>query len=76
LGATSTVSAKIPRELREKLRKLNINVSRFVREALEKEVKRREEVRLRERARETSLLLKKISPKEIVKLIRETREER
>ena len=76
MGATSTVSAKIPRELREKLRKLNINVSRFVREALEKEVKRREEVRLRERARETSLLLKKISPKEIVKLIRETREER
>jgi len=71
-----TVSAKIPRELKEKLRKLNVNVSRLIREALEREVRRREEAQLRKLAGEVSLLLKKIPDREIVKIIREAREER
>lgn len=71
-----TVSAKIPRELREKLRSLNVNVSRLIREAIEREVRRREEERLRALAGEASAILKKIPEGEIVKLIRETRKER
>ena len=71
-----TISAKIPRELKEKLRELNVNISQLIREALEKEVKRKEEERLRILAGKVGGLLKKIPEKEIVKLIRETREKR
>jgi len=39
-----TVSAKVPKELKEKMRELNINISQLVRRAIEEEVKRREEV--------------------------------
>ncbi len=73
---SETVSAKIPRKLKEKLRKLDVNVSRVVREALEKEVKRREEEQMRALAGEISVLLRKIPSDELVKLVRETREER
>jgi len=76
LGSTTTVSAKIPRELKEKLRRLKINVSRLIREALEEEVRRREEEQLRNMAEQASLSLKKIPGEEIVRLIRESREER
>lgn len=70
-----TVSAKIPRELKEKLRELNVNISKLIREALEREAKRREEAQLRKLAGEVSLLLKKIPEGEFVKIIREAREE-
>ena len=43
MSNTVTVSAKIPNELMEKLHKLKINVSRVIREALKKEVRRKEE---------------------------------
>jgi len=76
LGNTVTVSAKIPRELKEKLRKLRINVSHLIRVALEREVKRIEEERLMDMAEQASLSLRNIPSKEIVKVIREVREER
>jgi len=76
LSNTVTVSAKIPRELKEKLRKLKINVSRLIREALEKEVRRKEEERLRSMAEQVSLSLKKIPREEIVRVVRESRDER
>nr|NIP67534.1 hypothetical protein [Candidatus Bathyarchaeota archaeon]NIR18056.1 hypothetical protein [Desulfobacterales bacterium]NIU81094.1 hypothetical protein [Candidatus Bathyarchaeota archaeon]NIV67730.1 hypothetical protein [Candidatus Bathyarchaeota archaeon]NIW34335.1 hypothetical protein [Candidatus Bathyarchaeota archaeon] len=47
MGKYTTVSAKIPPELKEKLRELDINISSFVRDALREEVRRREEERLR-----------------------------
>ena len=73
MGNTVTVSAKIPRELKEKLRKLKINVSRLIRETLEEEVRRREEGQLRDMAEQASLSLRKIPSGEIVRLIREMR---
>ena len=42
-----TISAKITRNLREKLRERGIDVSRVVRNALEDEIARREEEELR-----------------------------
>jgi len=60
----------------EKLHKLKINVSRVIREALEKEVRRKEEEQLRKMAEQASLSLKKILTEEIVRDIRESREER
>lgn len=71
-----TVSAKIPKELKEKLRKLNINISNFVRNAIQQEIRRREEEKLRMLAEEVSQSLRKIPPEEITKTVRETREER
>lgn len=71
-----TISAKIPKELKEKLHRMGVNVSRLIRNALEEEVKRREEAQLREDASEVSQILKNVPEEEIVKLVRETRDER
>ena len=71
-----TITAKIPKELKEKIRRLNINASRVIREALEAEVRRREEERLKALAREVSRILNKIPKEEIVRAIREARDER
>ena len=71
-----TITAKIPKELKEKIRRLNINASRVIREALEAEVRRREEERLKALAREVSRILNKIPKEEIVRTIREARGER
>ena len=76
MSNTVTVSAKIPNELMEKLHKLKINVSRVIREALKKEDRRKEEEQLRKMAEQASLSLKKILTEEIVRDIRESREER
>ena len=46
------------------------------REALEKEVRRKEEEQLRKMAEQASLSLKKILTEEIIRDIRESREER
>ena len=71
-----TITAKIPKELKEKIRRLNINASRVIREALEAEVRRREEEQLKALAREVSSILNKIPREEIVRTIREARNER
>ena len=71
-----TITAKIPKELKEKIRRLNINASRVIREALEAEVRRKEEEQLKALAREVSNILSKIPREEIVQTIREARDER
>ena len=71
-----TITAKIPKELKEKIRRLNINASRVIREALEAEVRRREEEQLKALAKEVSRILNKIPKEEIVRAIREARDER
>jgi len=76
MGKYVTVSAKIPEDLRRRARELNINISRLVRVAIEREVKLREEELLRKMAKEASQVLRKIPQAEIVKAIRETREQR
>ncbi len=76
MGKYVTVSAKIPEDLRRRARELNINISRLIRVAIEREVKLREEELLRKMAKEASQVLRKIPQAEIVKAIRETREQR
>jgi len=75
LGKYETVSAKVPAELKKRLRELNINTSQLVREALEEEIKRREEKELKILAVKISRVLKKIPSAEITRTIRETRDE-
>lgn len=71
-----TVSAKISRELYEKLKKHSVPVSRVIKRALEEEVRRREEEEIKKALAEAQSILQKIPPEEIVAAIREVREER
>jgi hypothetical protein len=70
-----TVSAKIDRELYEKLKRYGIQVSRVVRKALEEEVRRAEEEEVKKLLERMGGILEKIPSEEIVKSIRESREE-
>ena len=70
------VPAKIPKELRERARKYGINISGLVRSALEAEVARKEEKELRKRLDDLSASLRKrLSVKDVVGVVRETRDE-
>ncbi len=69
-----TVSAKIPKELKELMDKYGIRPGPVIRRALEEEVKRKILEEVEKEARELSKSLRQISDEEIAKLIREDRE--
>ena len=77
-----TVSARIRRELYERLRRYNVCVSDVIRRALEEvrrreeELKRREEEELREGLRVAQGILRKIPSEELIEAVRSSREER
>ena len=71
-----TVSAKIPRKLKELLDKYGIKPSPIIRRALEEEVKKRMLSEIERKARELSRRLSQISDEEIARIIREDREGR
>ena len=70
------VTVRVKKSLKEKTRKYKINVSKIVRQALEDEVKKQEEAELFRAVSEMKVLLKKIPEEEIVKDIRESRDQR
>jgi antitoxin CcdA len=73
---SEVVTAKVPKELRERARRYGINISGLVRSALEAEVAQIEERKLRKELDEVSASLRnKLSKKDVIKAIRETREE-
>jgi post-segregation antitoxin (ccd killing protein) len=67
-----TVSTKVKKEILEKARKYNINISEVLRKALEQEIARREE-EARKSAERISKELR-LSEEEVARLIREDRE--
>jgi len=71
-----TVSARVRRELYEKLKRYGVPVSKVIRRALEEEVRRREEREVREALARAQGILRKIPLEEIVSVIRAGREER
>ncbi len=71
-----TVSARIKREIYEKLKRYGVNISDVIRRALEEEIRRREEEETRESLRKIQEILGKIPPEEIVEIIRSSREKR
>uniref|UniRef100_A0A7J2T9F0 CopG family transcriptional regulator n=1 Tax=Ignisphaera aggregans TaxID=334771 RepID=A0A7J2T9F0_9CREN len=71
-----TVSAKIPRKLKELLHKYGIKPGPIIKRALEEEVKKLVLTELEEEARRISGKLSHISDEEVVSLIREDREKR
>ncbi|MEM0132101.1 MAG: type II toxin-antitoxin system CcdA family antitoxin [Saccharolobus sp.] len=70
-----TVSAKIRKDLYDKLREYNVNISEIIRQALENEVRKVEEEKARASAEKIARELK-IDPNEVAKLIREDRDNR
>ena len=71
-----TVSTKIPKQLKEKIQRFKIKPSKILRKALEDEVKRREVEELKEEIKKLKPTLEKVSMDDIVKSIREDRENR
>jgi len=74
MGDYVTVSAKIPRELKELMNRFRIKPGPIIREALEREVRRRILEEVEKKARKLGEKLKNIPDEEIAKLIREDRE--
>ena len=76
MGKLVTVTAKIPRSLKEKLEALGVNVSGLIHEALEREVECLEMERLRKLAGRVSKLLREVPAEEIVRAVHESKDER
>jgi len=73
---TEVVTVRVKKTLKEKARKYKIDVSKTVRAALEDEIEKREEEELRQALSEIKTILQKIPDEEIVKAIRESRDQR
>ena len=73
---SEVITVRVKKSLMEKVRKYKINVSKTVREALEQEVKKREREELKRLANQAGEILQKIPKDEIVRVIRESRDER
>ncbi len=71
-----TVSAKIPKKLKELLDRYGVRPGPIIRKALEEEVKKRVLEELEILSEELSKELSQISDEEVVELIREDREGR
>ncbi len=76
LEQSVTVSTKIPKHLKEKMQRLKIKPSKIVRKALEDEVKKREVEELKKEIEQLKPILDKISMEDVVKSIREDRDNR
>lgn len=74
MSSYTTVSAKIPKKLKELIEKYKIEPSKVIRRALEEEVRKRALEELEGRAKKLSKKLENISEEEIARLIREDRE--
>lgn len=71
-----TVSAKVKKELKEKLQGHGVSISEVVRRALESELKKIEEEELKSNLAEASAVLKTVGTERIVEVIRKSREGR
>ena len=76
MGKYKTISVKIPVELKEKLDKYGISPSKLLREAIEKEILRREAKEINKELSKMKDILKRFSLNEVVESIREDRDGR
>jgi len=70
----ATISAKIPKELKEKMKEYGIKSSDVIRKAIYREVKKNEMKKIKERMKSVKPILNKISTENVVESIREDRE--
>ncbi len=72
----ASITVRIPDELKKELEDTGVKISEVTRKALENEVRRIQEEKAREAAKKLSQLLREIPDEEIIKAIRETRDQR
>jgi len=70
------MTVRLSKELKQKIKKFNINVSEFVRNALREEVEKREREALLSSLVEARQVLSKLNDEQIVEAIRSSREGR
>lgn len=70
----TTVSAKIPKEVRRKLEEYGIKPSEVIRKAIHEEIRKTEMMRLKREAESVKPIVARITTKFVVKSIREDRE--
>ncbi|WNZ29561.1 MAG: type II toxin-antitoxin system CcdA family antitoxin [Candidatus Bathyarchaeota archaeon] len=73
MSKSVTVSTKIPQELKEKIKQLNIKPSKLLRKAIEDEIRRREAEKLKEDIQKLKPTLNRVNIENIVNGIREDR---
>ncbi|MFP3952486.1 MAG: hypothetical protein ACLFVP_10155 [Candidatus Bathyarchaeia archaeon] len=76
MGLTETVTGKVPAIHKEKLQEHGVNISKLIRDAVEREVRRIEEEEQREALEEASRLLQSIPDQVLIDSIREGRDHR
>lgn len=70
------LTVRVDKALKAKIRKYKLNVSKITRQAIEEEIKKRERQELTETIIEMKALLEKIPDEEIVKAVRDSRDQR
>ena len=73
---SEVLTVRVDRVLKEKIRKYKISASKIAREALEEEIKNHETQEIADAVSEMKTLLAKIPDEEILKAIRESRDQR
>jgi len=74
---STVISAKVPKNLKQKAKAYNVKIGKVVRRALEEEVRMIEEERLsKELDRLRSMLRERLTKDDVVKAIRSSRDER
>jgi antitoxin CcdA len=68
-----TISVRIPKELKEEIKKYGINISHVVRKALEEELRKKKIEEAREAAKRLGEFFSKIPEEDIVKCIKISR---
>jgi Arc/MetJ-type ribon-helix-helix transcriptional regulator len=68
-----TISVRIPKELKEEIKKYGINISHVVRKALEEELRKKKIEEAKEAAKRLGVFFSKISEEDIVKCIKISR---
>ncbi|MDT7902187.1 MAG: CopG family transcriptional regulator [Acidianus sp.] len=76
MGKSVVISVRIPEELKEELEKYNIDEAEVIRRALVNEVKKAKAKELEKEAKEIKEVLSKIPIEDVIKEIREDRDER
>ncbi|MCW4049033.1 MAG: hypothetical protein NWE89_04775 [Candidatus Bathyarchaeota archaeon] len=76
MSHTETVTGKIPAEYKELLQEHGVNISKLIREAVEKEIERIREEEQRKALKAASQVLQKIPDQEIIDIIRKGRDRR
>jgi post-segregation antitoxin (ccd killing protein) len=73
---SEVLTVRVDKALKEKIKKYKISVSKIARQAIEEEIKKRERQELTDAIIEMKTLLEKIPDQEIIKAVRESRDQR